>query len=71
MKKTYVAEGFPNITRTTNRIYTHAVVAPNSNRPGFYGYLGFCGSEKLAQSLYSKWAAIDGVKIVKAIEVVK
>lgn len=39
------------ITRTTDRVYTHAVLAKERKGTRGWGYIGFCGSLELAQKL--------------------
>jgi hypothetical protein len=53
MKKTYFVDTWANIRRTTEREYTHAVIAYNEgykpeDDPDAYA-IGFCGSLELAQ----------------------
>lgn len=56
------------ITRTTDRVYTHAVLA-NDDRG--WGCIGFCGSFELAQKLerttrnqYAKYRTLSNTKLV-------
>lgn len=44
------------ITRTTDRVYTHAVLAKDARG---WGYIGFCGRLDLAQGLLNSWRGRD------------
>ena len=62
-KHTYNVEGYPNLTRSTDRIYTHVIL--RNNRPNSKDdVLTWCGSERLAINQLRKY---QGLKYHEAV----